>query len=72
MGNAIRPSDDVIDVCYGLRSPASAHTYLQPIVSEFNMKTGEKLLDITINARTDQLVNVMYQINRGINIYENK
>jgi hypothetical protein len=71
MGNVIKVSDNIIDVCYGMRAPSQAHIYLQPIISEFDMKSGEELLDITIADRSPELVNIMYQVNRGINIYEN-
>lgn len=49
MGNVLKVSDTVIDVCYGLRGPRySPHIYLQPIVSEIDLTTGQTLVDLTI------------------------
>lgn len=72
MGNAIKVSDTIIDICYGMRRPLTISSiYSQPSISEFNIQTGEKILDITINDCSPELVNIMYQVNRGVNIYEN-
>lgn len=71
MGNAIKASTNIVDICYGMRSPSRADIYLQPIISEFDIDTGKKLLDITIFDQSPEFVNIMYQVNRGINIYEN-
>ncbi len=71
MGNAVKVSDNIIDLCYGLRYPLLPHVYLQPIIVEYDMETGKKLMELTIYDRSDELVNVMYQVNRGVNIYEN-
>jgi hypothetical protein len=71
MGNVIKVDNTIIDVCYGMRFPFDVLAAPQPIISEFNMETGQKLLDITIANRLPELVNIMYQVNRGINIYEN-
>lgn len=72
MGNVLRLSEDVYDVCYGWRFPLSPSIYYQPIVSEFDIKTNKKLLDITIHAKNHKLINIIYQINRGVNIYESQ
>ena len=71
MGNAIKASDNILDVCFGKRQPRSITLYSLPIVSEFNLQTREKLLDLTINDYSLKLSNYMYQVQRGINIYEN-
>lgn len=71
MGNAIKASDNILDVCFGMRRPYFFTLYDLPIVSEFDLQTGEKLLDLTINDRSLKLSNYMYQVQRGINIYEN-
>ena len=71
MGNAIKASDNILDVCFGMRRPYSFTLYDLPIVSEFNLQTGEKLLDLIINDPSLKLSNYMYQVQRGINIYEN-
>lgn len=70
MGNALKVSDSIVDICYGLRNPLLPHIYLQPIISEFDLNTGKKLMELTIYDKSDELVNVMYQVNRGVNIYE--
>jgi hypothetical protein len=70
MGNVIL-NDNIIDVCYGLRMPLIPRTYKQPILAEYDMNTGKKLLEVTICEKSAELVNVMYQVNRGVNIYEN-
>lgn len=70
MGNVIKVSDNILDVCFGLRRPYNPVTYALPIISEFDIKTGRKLLDITIVDYSPELVNAMYQVNRGVNIYE--
>jgi hypothetical protein len=71
MGNAV-VNNNILDVCYGLRLPLLPHVYNQPVIKEFNLDTGEKLLDITICDQSAELVNFMYQINRGVNIYEDQ
>jgi hypothetical protein len=70
MGNVIKVDNAIIDVCYGMRFPFDIFTMPQPNISEFNMETGQKLLDITIVNHLPELVNAMYQVNRGVNIYE--
>ena len=70
MGNAIKASDNILDVCFGWRRPYTPKNYALPIISEFNLETGEKLLDITIKDWSPELANMMYQVNRGVNIYE--
>ena len=37
MGNALKVSDSIVDICYGLRNPLLPHIYLQPIISEFDL-----------------------------------
>lgn len=71
MGNVIRVNENIMDVCYGLRMPPLPHIYMQPIIAEFDLTTGKKLMDLTIRDYSDQLVNAVYQVNRGVNIYEN-
>lgn len=70
MGNALKVTDNIIDICYGRCSLTKNEDYLQPIISEYEIDSGKKLLDITIADQTAELVNVIYQINRGVNIYE--
>ena len=70
MGNALKVSDNILDVCYGMRVPYKDENQLQPVVSEFDMETGQRLLDITILNKPPKLINIMYQIHRGVNIYE--
>jgi hypothetical protein len=70
MGNAVKASDTILDVCFGWRRPYTPKNYALPIISEFNLETGEKLLDITIKDWSPELANMMYQVNRGVNIYE--
>lgn len=70
MGNVVRASDTVIDVCYGLSLAAKFQPHRFPIVSEYDLVSGEKLVDLTITTFTPELSNVLYQINRGVNVYE--
>ena len=74
MGNALKVTDNIVDICYG--TSLSAISLLNsksklPIVSEFDVETGQKFLDITILDNSSKLINTMYQVNRGVNIYEN-
>ena len=43
MGNAVKASDNILDVCFGWRRPYTPKNYSLPIISEFNLETGEKL-----------------------------
>jgi len=74
MGNVVKVADNIIDICYGLRHPLIPSVFMQPIMTEVDMKTGEVLVSLTmaLGNEYEPLLNVMYQINRGVNVYEDE
>lgn len=70
MGNALKVSENILDICWGSSLFSLLKGSPDPIISEFDLCTGRKLLDLTIKDHSVELINSIYQVHRGVNIYE--